>query len=75
MSTITVRDLDQGVKDALRRRAAAHGRSMEAEVRAILAEAVSARDLGNAWLDAVSALRGDDLPLPDRHAPRQPDIS
>jgi plasmid stability protein len=41
MATLTVRDLDDSVRNKLRVRAAAHGRSMEAEVRAILTEAVA----------------------------------
>lgn len=40
MAGITIRDLDRDVKERLRRRAAAHGRSMEAEDREILAAAV-----------------------------------
>lgn len=40
MASLTVRDLDDEVKRKLRRRAADHGRSMEAEVRVILAAAV-----------------------------------
>lgn len=36
MSQLLVRDLDQDVVDALRRRAATHGRSAEAEHREIL---------------------------------------
>jgi antitoxin FitA len=42
MATITVRDLDEGTRDKLRIRAARNGRSMEAEVRAILRAAVAA---------------------------------
>lgn len=42
MSTLTIRRLDQSVHDRLRDRAARHGRSVEAEVREILAEAVDA---------------------------------
>ncbi|WP_378144921.1 hypothetical protein ACFJGV_15710 [Cnuibacter sp. UC19_7] len=42
MATITVRDLDESTRDALRIRAARNGRSMEAEVREILNAAVSA---------------------------------
>ena len=41
MATLTIRDLDDAVRDQLRVRAARHGRSMEAEVREILTEAVS----------------------------------
>lgn len=40
MSTLTIRNLDEGVKQELRKRAAAHGVSMEQEVRTIIAEAV-----------------------------------
>lgn len=40
MAILTIRSLDDQVRDKLRVRAAQHGRSMEAEVRAILAEAV-----------------------------------
>lgn len=36
MATLTIRDFDDDLKVALRVRAARHGRSMEAEVRAIL---------------------------------------
>ncbi|WP_431908060.1 FitA-like ribbon-helix-helix domain-containing protein [Amycolatopsis thermoflava] len=36
MATLTIRDLDDDLKAALRVRAAEHGRSMEAEVRDIL---------------------------------------
>lgn len=41
MSTLTIRQVDEDVKKRLQVRAAKHGRSMEAEVRAILREAVS----------------------------------
>lgn len=40
MATMTVRNLPDEVHRALRVRAASHGRSTEAEVRAILADAV-----------------------------------
>lgn len=40
MSVVTIRNLDPRVKAGLQRRAAEHGRSMEAEARAILSEAV-----------------------------------
>lgn len=55
MASLTVRDLDDAVKEKLRVRAAVHGRSMEEEVgeilRAVLSEEVPRRDL-------VSAIRG-----------------
>ncbi|MBF6227532.1 FitA-like ribbon-helix-helix domain-containing protein [Nocardia abscessus] len=41
MARLTVRDLPDEVREALRVRAAQHGRSTEAEVRAILIEAVN----------------------------------
>jgi plasmid stability protein len=41
MARLTVRDLPDDVREALRLRAAQHGRSTEAEVRAILIETVS----------------------------------
>lgn len=40
MSTLTVRNLDPEIVEALKAQGAAHGRSMEAEVRAILVSAV-----------------------------------
>ena len=42
MATLTIRNVDAGVRESLRVRAARHGRSMEAEVRSILSEAVAA---------------------------------
>lgn len=44
MASLTVRELDDEVKRKLRLRAAHHGRSMEAEVRSILADAVAEPD-------------------------------
>ncbi len=41
MARLTVRDLPDEVREALRIRAAQHGRSTEAEVRAILIDAVT----------------------------------
>ncbi|WP_341962912.1 Arc family DNA-binding protein [Pseudomonas sp. RC10] len=41
MAVLTVRNVPEEVHRALRMRAAEHGRSTEAEVRAILAQAVS----------------------------------
>ncbi|WP_407350896.1 FitA-like ribbon-helix-helix domain-containing protein [Herbiconiux sp. KACC 21604] len=66
-----------------RERAAAHRRSMESEVRAILTEAVAEAGLVRAWLALASEVRsvgrvsGDDeeLVLPARSAPRRIDFS
>lgn len=41
MAQIVVRNLDEGVKQRLQRRAARHGRSMEAEAREILGAATA----------------------------------
>jgi plasmid stability protein len=41
MATLTIRNVDAAVKDHLRVRAARNGRSMEAELRAVVTEAVS----------------------------------
>lgn len=43
-TTLTIRNLDEGVKQRLRLRAASHQRSMEAEAREILATALSSQD-------------------------------
>jgi len=42
VAALSIRNLDNDVKERLRVQAARHGRSMESEVRAILVEAVSA---------------------------------
>jgi antitoxin FitA len=58
------------VKERLRVRAARHGRSMEAEVRAILTDAVAepkeAPGLLQAIMDRFSGLGGVELDLPPR---------
>jgi plasmid stability protein len=70
MATLTVRNIDAGVKERLRLRAARHGRSMEAEARSILSEAVAAdRDqpepnLADAIRRRFAPLGGVDLELP-----------
>lgn len=43
-TTFTIRNLDEGVKQKLRLRAASHQRSMEAEAREILAAAVASQE-------------------------------
>ncbi|MEI8039249.1 MAG: hypothetical protein WCJ14_12740 [Verrucomicrobiota bacterium] len=45
-TTLTIRNLDAAVKQKLRVRAALHGRSMEAEARAILSRDVLGADSG-----------------------------
>jgi antitoxin FitA len=73
MAALSIRDLDESVKQRLQIRAARHGRSMEAEVRAILTEAVNepadSAGLFTALLDRFGVLGGVDLELPDRTEP------
>jgi antitoxin FitA len=73
MAALSIRDLDESVKQRLQSRAARHGRSMEAEVRAILTEAVrepaDSAGLFTALLDRFAVLGGIDLELPARAEP------
>ena len=70
MAALSIRDLDDNVREKLRVRAASHGRSMEAEVRAIPAEAVEEpADRGSLFevlIDRFGALGGVELELPLR---------
>lgn len=80
MAAVSVRDLDETVRERLRVRAARHGRSMEAEIRAILTDAVSPptdpRGLAQTLLSRFGDLGGVDLELPPRaEAPRAADLS
>ena len=61
MASITVRNLDERVKQKLRVRAAANGKSMEQEVRDILRIAVE--DERQPTGDLASALRARFAPL------------
>ena len=63
MSTLTVRNLPEEVHRGLRVRAAHHGRSTEAEVRAILEEAV--RPEGRIRLGSLLAEVGRQAALTD----------
>lgn len=73
MATLTIRDLDDDVKARLRVRAAEHGRSMEAEVREILAASVrrtqSGPGLGSRIHQRFAEVGGADLNLPGRDEP------
>ena len=70
MAALSIRNLDEAVQQRLKVRAAQHGRSMEAEARAILTEAVresaDAAGLFTALLDRFGALGGVDFKLPER---------
>jgi len=80
MATLTIRDLDDELKARLRVRAAEHGRSMEAEVRAILRETLAspARSvaLGSRVHERFASLDAVELTQPARdEAPRSPDLA
>jgi plasmid stability protein len=77
MATLTIRDLDDEIRDKLRVRAAEHGRSMEAEVRAILRDVIAGpgrgpepeRGLGSkihALFAEIGGVEPDELVLPPR---------
>jgi plasmid stability protein len=74
MSVVTIRNLDPRVKAGLQRRAAEHGRSMEAEARAILAEAVlpSGEGLFTALHRTCADHGGVELEPPTRTGARPP---
>jgi antitoxin FitA len=78
MATLTIRNVDATVKERLRLRAARHGRSMEAEARTIISEAVAAdRDqpepnLAEAIRRRFAPLGGVDLELPPREDVGEP---
>ena len=80
MAALSIRGLDDDVRERLRMRAARHGRSMEAEIRAILVEAVRdpepAEDLFTALLARFGEMGGVELELPVRATPpRAADLS
>ncbi|PWW00135.1 hypothetical protein DFR52_103337 [Hoeflea marina] len=71
MATLTIRNLDDSVKQALRERAARHGVSMEEEARVLLRTGLSGPAEGKESLwDRVSRLREkygtEDLEIPER---------
>lgn len=77
MASITIRNLDDDVKTRLRKRAAEHGRSMEEEVRLILADAVEreappAKGLGTAIRKLFKPFGGVELEIPPRGPMREP---
>lgn len=77
-SSITIRNLDPGIKERLRIRAAEHGHSMEAEARSILQTALKGaeRPAGRNLYERVHArfavLGGVNLELPAREPSREP---
>jgi antitoxin FitA len=71
MAVMTIRNLDEEVRDKLRVRAALHGRSMEAEARAILTAAVDS-PIERSLLDVLGEMReildGEELQILPRDA-------
>ncbi len=80
MAAISVRDLDEDVAGRLKVRAARHGRSMEAEVRAILTDAVTGGaderlNLAEAIRERFSSIGDVELDIPRRRdMPRAADL-
>lgn len=76
MASITIRNLDDGVKTKLRVRAATNGRSMEEEARIILREAVEREDgphdLAQAIRERFARYGGVKLNIPPRGPMREP---
>lgn len=74
MASITIRNLDDAVKQSLRVRAAQHGRSMEEEARDILRRAVELQapsgNLGASIQRRFAPHGGVDLDLPERSSVR-----
>ncbi len=78
MAAITIRNLDDALKKALRVRAAHNGRSMEEEVREILRSAVQEtpppKNLAEAIRERFAPLGGVELEIPPREPVRDPII-
>ena len=76
MASITIRNLDDSLKQRLRVRAAEHGRSMEEEARAILRQAVGEApppsNLAEAIRKRIAPLGGVELDIPPREPLREP---
>jgi len=80
VAAVSIRGLDDQVRERLRIRAARNGRSMEAEMRSILVDAVREQPttlgLFTALLERFGDLGGVELELPSRTAqPRAADLS
>ena len=78
MASLTIRNLEEPIKELLRIRAAHHGHSMEEEVRQILRHAVlegaeSPDNLAEAISQRFAQFGGlDDLSIPRRESVREP---
>ena len=81
MATLTIRNIDPEVKKRVRVRAAENGRSMEAELRQIINDAVgnapdatqeTGRDLAEAIRRRFAPYGGVELDIPPREVGREP---
>lgn len=76
MASITIRNLDDSLKNKLRLQSAQHGCSMEAEVRnilrTVLAPSLSTTDFAERIHQRFAKLNLDSLPLPARQTARTP---
>ena len=76
MAALTIRNVDEAIKTALRVQAAREGVSMEEEARRILRDALSRQEeqmpLGQRLLRRFSGTASKDFALPARHTPRNP---
>ena len=76
MASMTIRNLDDDIKQRLRVQAAEHGHSMEEEARAILraalTEPVSPTNLARAIRARFAPLGGVELDIPPREPMRDP---
>ena len=76
MAALTIRNVDEATKQALRLRAAQHGVSMEEEARRILRGALAHTGapsrLGQRLLGRFAEIASEELVLPRRQAPRTP---
>ena len=73
MASITIRNIDEALKERLRIRAATHGHSMEEEARLILKQVVGGVTGAGLWSlsrELFSDKDGVDLELPSRQQDR-----
>ena len=70
MASIIVRDLDPAIKERFKARAKRNGRSMEAELRILIEDAVAEENPGLAMLKTFQAIGGWEMPVrPGRDEP------
>jgi plasmid stability protein len=76
MASVSVRNIDDGVYERLKIRAAMHGVSMEEEVRRIIQRSVASPErLGHLALECFGAANGVELEPPVRQPHEPVDLS